>query len=127
MNKYDNDGNLINCNEIPEYVECIGLQEEKVLLWSHEFKIGEIYKLTSISQCGKYEINSFWCDGSQFKPSTKEAYDAQQNNVRDQLSIQIPIQENLLITNQQLILSIDDEELPMVKINKIKITNLLNI
>lgn len=125
LNKYDNDGNLINCNEIPEYVECIGLQEEKVLLWSHEFKIGEIYKLTSISQCGKYEINSFWCDGSQFKPSTKEAYDAQQNNSSVKNNPIIPSD----CKKSELLLNISDEDINVSSniINKIKSVNLLQI
>jgi hypothetical protein len=68
--------------KLPEYVECIGLIEKNVNTWSHRYKIGQIYKLIGISNSGNYNVmfsesDSMYCDISQFKPSTKEAFDNQ--------------------------------------------------
>ena len=67
---------------IPEYAECIGLSESKVQGWSNHYTIGNIYKLNSKPDYNVTYIvgddNEEWaCDFSQFKPSTKEAFDLQ--------------------------------------------------
>jgi len=69
---------------IPEYVKCISLYESKIQGWSDYFTIGKIYKL-SAKPSDKFtyifgDDNEEWaCDFNQFKPSTKEAFDAQNN------------------------------------------------
>ena len=73
---------FVNKEVIPEYVECIGLSESKVQGWSNHYTIGNIYKLNSKPDYNFTYIvgddNEEWaCDFSQFKPSTKEAFDAQ--------------------------------------------------
>src|SRR5690349_9989428 len=68
---------------VPEYVECIDNEDV-----SDYGIIGRIYKFNSLSgdhwrvvcnlKCGNYNPDSFlYFDTYQFKPSTKEAYDAQ--------------------------------------------------
>ena len=66
---------------ILEYVECIGLSELKVQGWSNHYTIGNIYKINSIPNDKFTYIegddgDEWACDFTQFKPSTKEAFDA---------------------------------------------------
>ena len=63
--------------EHPRYVECIGLEEVDVSLWSQNFTVGEIYLVQEDDGTTTFKINRVWCDRSQFKPSTKEAFDKQ--------------------------------------------------
>lgn len=67
---------------ILEYVECIGLLESKVQGWSNYYTIGKIYKNNFTSNDGFIYVTGndgeeWACEISQFKPSTKEAFDAQ--------------------------------------------------
>jgi len=68
---------------ILEYVECIGLLESKVQGWSNYYTIGKIYKNNFTSNDGFIYViigddgEEWACEISQFKPSTKEAFDAQ--------------------------------------------------
>lgn len=61
----------------PKYVECIGLKEVDASFWSHNFAVGEIYLVEEDNETTSFRINGAWCDKSQFKPSTKEAFDKQ--------------------------------------------------
>jgi hypothetical protein len=61
-----------------EYVECIGLSERIIDCWANNFEISKIYETTDYSLNGKwYKIKNFKCPLDQFKSSTKEAFDAQ--------------------------------------------------
>lgn len=66
-----------------KYVECIGLEEVNVMFWSQYFTIGEIYLAAVDDGTTTFRINGIWCDKSQFKPSTKEAFEKQnESNVQ---------------------------------------------
>lgn len=63
--------------EHPKYVECIGLDEIDVMFWGNDFTVGEIYLVEEDDGTTTFKINGARCDKSQFKPSTKEAFDKQ--------------------------------------------------
>ena len=79
LNKYDDEGNLMESEEYPEYYECIKGDEE-------DFITGKIYKINNpknleapanfIDEKGR---ENGWCTSNfeHFNPSTKSAYDAQ--------------------------------------------------
>lgn len=84
LDKYDDEGNLMESEEYPEYVECINVDGD--------LKVGNIYK---VIKCKLWDCESttgcgyvYYFEHSPktpyyteyFKPSTKSAYDAQKEN-----------------------------------------------
>ena len=106
--------------EIPEYVECIGLKERDVICWRDNYEIGGIYKLNRISDGGNYKIvgksGERCCDKSQFKPSTKEAFDKQEQRSK-QLERPISQKEEELVQTDMCQEDSDSDEIyvPIIK------------
>jgi hypothetical protein len=81
LNKYDDEGNLMGSKEYPEYYECINIPDR-----NKNWVEGKIYKIRNSKQLESYknfideagEPNGF-CphNHKHFKPSTREAYEAQ--------------------------------------------------